>query len=527
MTFVYPDSFKVEIKTNGSFTDVTTDVLSNVALTTDTGIRGEGILDLVAVPGTMKLLLNNNEYNSATELGYYSPDNASVLSGFEIGKQIRFKVTYDSVENVLFTGHIKGITPLPFEKRERRTEVTAKDWLDKASRQATVTTAVQLNKRADQIIDTVTTGLSIQPESTDYATGQDTFPYSLDSETDEKTSALRIYQKVAQSTGFGLIYLEKAGQFTFIDRLSRFNPDTGSGDVDAFFDEAGGTAWGAIESICMEDLRPVRDENRIVNDMKQTTHPAEVEDTSGTASVLYTHQKNESLVPGQSITFNARYVDPNQKAQRVSGQSMVTPVKGTDYIFDDDEGSLNGDLNDDLGVTVTFGGNSAEVTLTNNGSSGGFVNLFQLRGFGIYNYEPTEYLAEDATSQTTYGENSMVFDMPYQDDINVASSIGDYLINQYKDPQTTLRALTFLANQSDTAMDAAMALDVNSFVRVDETVIGFSSKFFYVQSIGYRMIEGDNGTLLYCTLGLKEADLTDYFVLDTSELDGADILAPG
>jgi hypothetical protein len=136
------------------------------------------------------------------------------------------------------------------------------------------------------------------------------------------------------------------------------------------------------------------------------------------------------------------------------------------------------DLNASLTYTVnTWGGNTANVTLTNGAAVTGHVWI-QLRGKIIRQYEPAISTKTDATSKTAYGDRALTYTMPYQDSVATVEAFALTLLSQKKDPHSNVDSLEFVANKTDTLMGYAMALDVGSRITVTETVSGISSDFF-------------------------------------------------
>ena len=84
------DAIKHEMVFAGdTWTDVTGDVLISPAPKWNRGIMSNAPLARVANTGKMTLYLDNSANNSASQLGYYSPGNANVRSGFSKGIRYR------------------------------------------------------------------------------------------------------------------------------------------------------------------------------------------------------------------------------------------------------------------------------------------------------------------------------------------------------------------------------------------------------------------------------------------------------
>ena len=505
---VYPDSYTL---TAGS--DITADLIQN-SWSIRRGIMGNKPTDLVASVGTFVFELDNSASNSNSTLGYYSPDHASYGDDIDIGQAVTFDITVSAGARRQFTGTIVDVSPSSGPYAERRVTVTAVDDIDRLSYQKVDGLAVLTDTTADEIIDdAIGSGASGD-------TGLDIFPYALDTEQDEKTAKITVIQKAVQSTGMGYFHIDENGVPFFRNRHFRLNHSTDYAETNAYFSDAAGTAWGTLTSVGIQPgSNFVMSRDDVINKVECEIYKRRVDSSS---TVLAKTNADEFLAPGETKTITMRYVDANNEAQRVSGMSMVTPVNGTDYKFSTVEDSDTNDLSGSLTVTPTFGGNSAEIELTSSAVVGGYVWL-QLRGIGLYQYNPVTIVSEDATSISAYGEKTLRLKMPYQTNVNVAQAIADYIVDNWKDPKTRANSITFIANESSHAMSAATLANLSDFVRVDESVIGLSSEFFFLNGVELR---GVSNLIFSCTLYLAPADTTSYFKLDTSYLDGAHILAP-
>lgn len=65
------------------------DVLQSPPLTWEYGIIGDGPVDLLASTGFLSAYLDNSRSNAAAKDGYYSPDHANLLVGFEEGMPVK------------------------------------------------------------------------------------------------------------------------------------------------------------------------------------------------------------------------------------------------------------------------------------------------------------------------------------------------------------------------------------------------------------------------------------------------------
>jgi hypothetical protein len=76
------------------WTDVTGDVRSEMGVVASWGIKGVTASDRLASTGTLTFTMNNGPTNSGHKIGYYSPDNSNVRTGFRVGMRVRLVLTY-------------------------------------------------------------------------------------------------------------------------------------------------------------------------------------------------------------------------------------------------------------------------------------------------------------------------------------------------------------------------------------------------------------------------------------------------
>ena len=302
-----------------------------------------------------------------------------------------------------------------------------------------------------------------QPNSSDIEVGQSIFAFAADGLKDEKTTALAGLQRAVLSE-FGYAYTigdsDGGGKFRFEDRHARVTNTT-------------------IEATLTEDeistLDPIRTDKNIFNRVEAKTFPRNVGVSN---EIHYSSQNPVSIGASDTETIIARYRDPNQESARISGTTMVAPVKDTDYKFGSSEGGGSNDMNDDLTVTVTFGANSAKIVLTNNAATSGFLNLMQLRGLAIRLFDSATALSEDSTSQLAYGDRPLNMSLLYQDSALEGQDFADVTKSLWKDPRTLLKSAGFWGNQDATRLVDALEVEPGTRVALSESLSAIDDEYF-------------------------------------------------
>lgn len=476
------------------------------------GISGSGPTDRLASSGTMTFELDNSEHSSQGALGTFSPDNANLFAGFRVGREIRLAVDWDKATHYPWWGTVETILPTPGRKFERRVRVTCVDFMDYLSRARIRGLDVQFNESAAQGIHLLLNRAQSDPVGVYYLNESaefDIYPTLFDSGKDEKTSIVTEIQKLLQSER-AFVYVV-GGMLYFEGRSVR--PD--AFDLGASLVLTEGELMGLV---------PDHSARNLINNVEARVHPRRFDSS---AVVLFNYDNTQAIVSGETVQFNAPYRDVDQKAQRVGGFNMVTPVASTDYTFNAAEDGTGADRTPQLDVSVTFGGNSAEVKIRNRGPSDGYLTLFRLRGQGIYTYEPVTVEKKSAQNEAQYGPLQLVYELPYHTSTPIAEDAAQYILRRYGDPRTFIESAHFWANRRSTLLDFVLKTRVvGSLLTVSEPVTGLSGESYFVQ--GARVAFREKG-FVYANLNLAPADTESIFEVGDglgggSSLDGDDVL---
>src|SRR3972149_9361737 len=79
-------------------------------------------------------------------------------------------------------------------------------------------------------------------------------------------------------------------------------------------------------------------------------------------------------------------------------------------------------------------GDGAEITITNNPRSNGYITLLGAVGDAIYAPGPGGGKSSDTTSEVAYGPRTLTIDTPWQESTTTAQSLADFLLANLKDP---------------------------------------------------------------------------------------------
>lgn len=501
--------------TAGVWTDITQDIMISDVIRADSGISNNGPLDRVANTGKMTFSLNNSNTNSAGLAGYYSPGHENCRDGFATGIPVRIRFTQDNIYRTKFYGRIAkdGILPEGGLYGSRRTKITVLDWMNQASTHKIYLPEYTTNKRIDEIVPLIVGLMPLAPLSTEYNSGNDTFPSVFDT-VREKTTAMAEFQKLAQSE-YGYIYLKHTTDFDEVlvveGRDARVSLSTEldqyplSSDISGFLlkDDGGYLLQDSGDKLILNiGTEASYKDNAItqqpsygkhmINYISVTSHPRSY-DTS--ATVLYSLPSAMAISAGATRTFTGNFRDPNSKAESVAGKNMVSPVATTDYLFNSSSAGTGTNLTANLTVTCTYGANAGSYEIVNGGTVDGYLTLLQARGEGIYLYEPVIYISEGTASQVTHGLQHLDINMPYQNDPDTAETVGAFELLNLLEPRLEMDTWTFYANKSGDEMMSFLYVEIGDRIHLVESQTGFD-RDRYIDGISFEVYP-DN--IIKCT----------------------------
>lgn len=373
-----------------------------------------------------------------------------------------------------FRGTLDEIIPVPGQRGRRLTLCTVVDWMDETRREKTRLIATQLDKRGNELIATTVANMVRKPAASALATGQDIFPFAFDNSPDERTSVMQMFQLIAQAE-LGFIYLagdsQTGGVLTFQDRHAR------------------PTAGSAVLSLddSMVAMTPRRSRDTIYNHIRASVHPRR---TDASACVLFTLRSTPQVRAGCTLELGGAYLDrtaaSNPLDSRIGAFTACNLVQNTDYLFNSASDGGGTNLTASLTVGASFGANAHRVTLANTGTTDGYVTRLQVRGRGLYDYEPVEMEAKDTDSTAQFGDNVLTYDMKLQNDLAVGRDVANYLLGVWKDPQTRIEGVDFVANSSLALMTAALQMEPSNRISLAEAVSGID-RDYYINGITFTL----------------------------------------
>jgi hypothetical protein len=244
---------------------------------------------------------------------------------------------------------------------------------------------------------------------------------------------------------------------------------------------------------------------------------------------LFALQAPLQIPPGTPTTILAPFHEPLTKISRVGGLNMLQPVAVTDFKANTAQNGTGTDVTASFTVSASYAGNAARLTITNNSAQTAWVTALQLRGQGVYDFEPAVLEKVDAATVALIGQNAVQIDMPYQHNPDVGVEASSYLVNLYKNPLTQLQKVSLFApNTNPSNIQRLVRREISDRVAVTEIVTGIPTSInYFINGIKLSIDERND---VSATFILAPADNTKYWLLEIpgqSELESTTILGYG
>ncbi len=499
------DSIACEFYLNGGWVDLNAYRLQAAGITGSMGIRGSNPIDRVASTGQLTLVLHNVN-------NLFTPGHANCMSGFQSGMKFRLRLTYEGRTRTRFYGVVppNGIE-IGTTQFMTVTQVKVLDYMEQMAIHQLDLPTYTTDKRLEQVVALILANMPIQPLSVSYGTGKSTFASVFDTLRD-KTRAMQEVSKATLSE-LGYVYLKQTSGCDEVLVVENRGQRNGKALAKINVKKTGtASTFVLTDAIFNNNFRSivVKHAELYYNQVDTKAYPRRI-DTSDV--ILFSLERPLEIGANQTVTMKGRFRDPNQEAQTVAALSTVTPVAGTDYIFNEAEDESGADLTANLSVTAVYGANGVDYTLRNTGAITGYVTQLLARGKGVYIYRPVEKLEEDAALVSNDGSRTLNLDMLYQDDPLQTADIGSALLEKYKQKNTTIQSVTFIANRDDNSikqvgigvedltyqdylLNAFLDLNIGDKIKIIAPSVGIEQDSF-IQAIDFSVTAGDVVTYSY------------------------------
>lgn len=489
--------------TGSEWTAISGYVLTKYGCSGFWGMGSNKHTDRIARTGEMRVVLNNTS-------GCFDPEDTDALTGWGINTKIKLEVTFDGTTYRRFYGTVQDIKFSDPNTKEHTATVLITDWMNYAYKFPLTASSVEAYKLGGYAVDSIVDDVSQTPLATNYSAGDYVYDATYDSTTVKTKAATEINKIVMSELGYfynkhdkingETLVFEAAGDRgadRAISKIPKLVADCGyilqaGSAVDKVLDTAGNNIVAAeVQDAHMNGIangykRSYGD--NILNSVKITAYPKRVDTTEQT---LYKLGTVMVLSSGEVKTINARYQNLTTKEYcNALTSQMIAPVATTDYTMNSNSGGTGTDLTSSLSVTAVYRAAEVELTLTNSGSVSGFITLLKCRGYGVYQDSSINTKVEDTTSQATYSMSELNIDQQYQRDTVRGEAEAYKILDIERNPRTRLDEAAFIANKSDFAMLAFLAIDIGDMVKITESSLNLAD-YYYVQGIRFSIGAGN------------------------------------
>lgn len=404
-------------KYDGTYDDISSDVLK---------VSTRGGRD-VANALTGKVKAARCTLTVANDDDRYSPFNtSSPLTGNLVPKRpVKIRSEAPVVRD-LFTGQIERIEPTVGKNREKLARITCLGVFGQLTQnEANIgyEASILSGAAVDEILDAA--GWPSADRTID--TGTQTFE-NWDVDSVGAMTALRR----AEESESGLLVESKEGKIAFEDRDHRQVLPHIVAQAEYSDDPS---ATGVIRYESIRELDPLR---FIFNDFRATVRKK----ATNAGVTLWEHSEANTtgdapeIEPGDTVTYWAHYPNPASRVDGTGVSAWTALVATTDYTANSLSNGTGTDHTADLSIVETDFARSKKIEITNDATVNVFLTKLQNRGTEVYQLDPVTMQAEDAASQTAYGQRTFVRSelAVWIPDTFTAQEWVDYNLSLFKDP---------------------------------------------------------------------------------------------
>ena len=183
-------TYTLKYYTGAAWVDITAECMRNPFIAT-WGMVDNNPLTFMADTGGMTFTLNN-------VAGHYSPETATVSTGWAKGTPIQLILTYDTIPYVRFRGRVDTLVFHHEINDVKSVDVNCLDWLDFAAKYPLTNPQVANYITGDVAINTIIAAMPIKPVTQALDVGAYSYPSLLDA-VSVRTTAYEEFNKLALS----------------------------------------------------------------------------------------------------------------------------------------------------------------------------------------------------------------------------------------------------------------------------------------------------------------------------------------
>ena len=428
-----------------------------------------------SVAGNLTVVAKNddgrfNSFNAA------SPLSANLLPG----KPMKVVMTVSGTSGVMWQGFLDSIEPTSDRGGNHEAMLRGLGSLARI-RDQQVSVSIQSNVRTSSAMTEILDQVGWPSGDRQIKRGSYVMPLWF---TGGKRNALNTCRDV-ENTEPGLLREHKNSDLGFEGRHHRVEASA-SRNIQATFDEGQGASNLRFQAISQIDPN-----KHIYNIVKIRVKKY----TAGSQRTLWTHPESGADSPtipasGTRI-FWAEFPNPDIPTSEIAAGSWVTPVANTDYSGNSSQDGSGTDLTTSISVGVSKFDTAMKITLSSVTASTIFLPLLQARGTPVVVANPVPITAENAASQSAFGEREYPVPPEFIGTSKDAQLHADEVLRQTKDPIPRLM-IGYEATKDTDHLVEARDRDISHRITIDATGnsdIGTKGDYF-VESQIHRVGQG-------------------------------------
>jgi hypothetical protein len=245
-----------------------------------------------------------------------------------------------------FSGRIKGLEPDTGRFSNNEVRLTAMDWFDDAAVFKVRNIPTQVAVTLDQALYNVVSYSPSQPQGIALSQGADTLPFTTYDTRQGTTVLAEIAKLVASELGYA--YMRGTVNSEGVHGMAM----ACEGRHDRLTNT---TAAFALTDDATSDVMRVLSLDQTIDDLKNSvevvTHPADV-DTDNVVVTSLPTATVLSVSPNGTFIYTAKYLDSDNAFRVVGVQSIVAPVRNTDFVINTSPTGTGTDISNDFRATL-------------------------------------------------------------------------------------------------------------------------------------------------------------------------------
>jgi hypothetical protein len=216
----------------------------------------------------------------------------------------------------------------------------------------------------------------------------------------------------------------------------------------------------------------------------------------------------------QSVTLT--FVDAT--GNKIGGDSVIYPVANIDYkVFERADGTgFDYTADDSFSIgPIVISASQVTITMTNKATGTLYVTKLQVRGNGVYTYNPITITVYDASSIIAHEDRPYVTDLAFSADGDFAQSLATYILTRFG--TSYLEAIS-VAVDYKTQLNGTdlLSIELMDMIIISDVQTGLSGIKHLIDSIAYTFDYRAADGLQNITIGTSRLDQTTYFILNDS-----------